>query len=94
MLKTWVLKQRNGSWEERRMEMITILIIIGIVVILGGLFGLAFSITGALIGALLWVLKLPVALALWIVGIVCCCTIILIPVGLLLFKTGSILLIV
>ena len=74
--------------------MITILIIIGIVIILGAVFGLAFSITGALIGALLWMVKLPAALALWTVGIVCCCTIILIPVGLLLFKTGSILLIV
>lgn len=72
--------------------MITFLIVLGVVIILGGAFGLAFSITGALLGALLWMVKLPVALAIWIVGGICCCTIILIPVGLLLFKTGSLLL--
>ena len=72
--------------------MITILIIIGIVVVLGAVFGLAFSLTGALIGALFWMLKLPVVLVMWIVGAVLCSTIILIPVGLLLFRSGSIML--
>ena len=72
--------------------MITILIIIGVVIILSAIFGLAFSLTGALIGALFWMLKLPVVLAMWIIGAVCCCTIILIPIGLLLFKSGSIML--
>jgi len=74
--------------------MITAMIIFGVILILGAVFGLAFKLTGAVLMACLWMLKLPVALALWIVGAVCCCTIILIPVGLLLFKTGSILLVV
>ena len=68
--------------------MITILII----AVLGAVFGLAFSLTGALIGALLWMVKLPVVLVMWAIGAVLCCTIILIPVGLLLFKSGSIML--
>ena len=70
-------------------DMIAILII---VIVLGAVFSLAFSLTGALIGALLWMIKLPVVLAMWAIGAVLCCTIILIPVGLLLFKSGGIIL--
>ena len=73
--------------------MITALMIIGIVVIVGLAFGLAFSLTGAVLAACLWLLKLPIALAMWILGAACCCTILLIPLGLLLFKAGSVLLI-
>ena len=69
--------------------MITILIIIGIAVVLEAVFGLAFHITGAILMALFWMLKLPIALVLWVLGAVCCCTVILIPVGLILFKAGT-----
>jgi len=73
--------------------MLTALMIICIIVGIGAVFGLAFRLTGAVLLALFWMLKLPLVLVMWILGAVCCCTIILIPVGLLLFKTGSILLI-
>ena len=73
--------------------MITMLIIIGIVVLLGAVFGLTFSITGAVLTACFWMLKLPIVLVMWVIGAVCCCTILLIPLGLLLFKTGSAMLI-
>ena len=74
--------------------MLTAVIIIGVFLLIGGVFGLAFSLTGAILAACLWVLKLPLAICLWALGAVCCCTILLIPVGLILFKTGSALLIV
>ena len=86
----------NGGeiyWKERSRKMITTAVIIGIVVILGAVFGLAFRLTGALLAACLWMLRLPLVLLMWVLGAVCCCTILLIPVGLILFKTGSILLI-
>ena len=73
--------------------MITILIILSIVMVLGAIFGLAFRITGAVLAACLWMLKLPLVIVMWVLGAACCCTIILIPVGLILFKTGSIMLI-
>ena len=69
------------------------LIALLIFVCLGTAFGIGFSITGALILTLLFVIKLPVALILWILGAVCCCTIILIPIGLILFKTGTVILV-
>ena len=61
--------------------------------LLGALFGTGVFLTGALMGALLWMIKLPIVILLWVLGAVCCCTIILIPVGLILFKTGSVVLI-
>lgn len=73
--------------------MFTALMIIAIIVIIGAVFGLAFRLTGAVLMALLWMLKLPLVLVMWALGLACCCTILLIPVGLLLFKTGSVLLI-
>lgn len=59
-------------------------------IILSALFGLAFKITGALLKAILWLcIFLPVGLALLGLGIACCCTLILIPVGIILFKAGA-----
>ena len=72
--------------------MLTVFVIICIIAIIGAIFGLAFQITGAVLLALLWMLKLPLVLVMWVLGAACCCTIILIPVGLFLFKTGSVLL--
>lgn len=72
--------------------MFTVLLIVGIIVVLGAVFGLAFSVTGAVLMALLWMLKLPLVLVMWVLGAVCCCTILLIPLGLILFKAGGVLL--
>lgn len=53
------------------------------------LFGIGFSITGLLIGTVFWVaVRLPLSIMCFAVGLVCCVTIILIPLGLLLFKLG------
>ena len=60
-----------------------------ILLILTALFGLAFKLTGALLKACLYLFILwPLGLCLWALGVVCCCTLILIPVGILLFKAG------
>lgn len=54
------------------------------------LFGLAWKLTGALLKACLWLFSLlPVGLVLWGIGIVCCCTILLIPLGIGIFKFGT-----
>lgn len=67
--------------------MITFLIILFIV---SALFGVAFKITGALLRACLWLfIFLPIGIFLVVLGIVCCCTLILIPVGILLLKAGA-----
>lgn len=51
------------------------------------LLGLAFKLTGALLKAVLWLFfLLPLGIFLACLGIICCCTIILIPVGIALFK--------
>ena len=53
------------------------------------MFGIGLSITGAIIKAVVWMtIILPVGLFLWGCGLVFCCTLILIPVGLRLFWTG------
>lgn len=65
-----------------------------ILALLTFLLGLAFKLTGAVLKAVLWVfIFLPIALVLWALAVVCCCTLILIPVGVFLFKAGMELLI-
>ena len=50
---------------------------------------LGFHLTGALLSACIWMfIEVPLAFAAWGIGVVLCCTIILIPVGLWFFKTG------
>lgn len=67
--------------------MITFLICL---IILTALFGIAFEITGALLKACLWLfIRFPIGLVLWFLGLACCCTLILIPVGVCLFKAGG-----
>lgn len=57
--------------------------------ILTCVFGIAFKITGTLLKALVWVVVLlPIGLVLGCLGLICCCTIILIPVGVGLMKAG------
>ena len=71
-----------------------LLLTILILALLTFLFGLAFKLTGAVLKAVLWVfIFLPIALVLWALAVVCCCTLILIPVGVFLFKAGMKLLI-
>ena len=49
----------------------------------------AYQITGAIFKALIWlVILVPIALVIWAIGLACCCTLILIPVGLKLFVAG------
>ena len=57
--------------------------------LLTALLWVGFKITGALLMACLWLfVLLPVALLLFVLGLVCCCTILLIPLGVWLLKTG------
>lgn len=58
--------------------------------ILSVLFWIGFKITGALFKAFIWLfILLPIAICIWGLGLLCCCTIILIPIGTKLFKAGS-----
>lgn len=65
---------------------------------MGFIMGLAFmtfalwigiKLTGALLSAAIWLfIKIPLALAAFVLGVVFCCTILLIPVGACLVKAG------
>lgn len=58
-------------------------------IILCCLFGLAFKLTGALLKACLWLIfLLPFGGIIIIFGLLCCCTLILIPVGITIIKAG------
>lgn len=60
-----------------------------ILAILTFLLWLGFKITGALLSACIWLfILLPLSLAVMLLGLVLCCTIILIPVGIGLLKMG------
>lgn len=63
--------------------------IICLLLILTVLLGIGFKLTGALLAALFWLcIKLPIACFVLALAIIFCCTIILIPVGIGLFKVG------
>ena len=48
-----------------------------------------FKLTGALLSACVWLfVEVPISFVAWGIGLACCCTIILIPLGLWLFKFG------
>ena len=58
------------------------------------LLGIGFKLTGALLSACIWLfIEIPLAAVIFGIGVFCCCTIILIPAGLGLFKTALKLLI-
>ena len=64
--------------------MVEIIIVLAVLTLL---FWLGFHITGALLSAASWLfIKLPVALILGCLGLVCCITILLIPLGGKCFK--------
>lgn len=57
--------------------------------ILSILFWMGFKITGAMLKALMWLFILvPLAVGIWGFALLCCCTLILIPIGIRLFMTG------
>lgn len=57
--------------------------------ILWVLLWLGFKMTGALLKACIWLFILvPLAIGIWGVALVCCCTLILIPIGIKLFTAG------
>lgn len=59
-------------------------------ILITGLLGLAFKLTGALLKACLWLfIFVPVSIVLFVVGLVCCCTLLFIPVGIALLKQGA-----
>lgn len=50
---------------------------------------IGFKLTGALLSAAVWLfIRIPLALAAFVLGLVLCCTIILIPAGICLVKAG------
>lgn len=56
---------------------------------MGFLFWLGFKLTGAIITACLWlIIGLPLSLVMLVLGCALCCTIILIPLGLVCLKAG------
>ncbi len=58
-------------------------------IVLGILFWCGFKITGALLTTCLWLfIGIPLAVGIMIVGLVLCCTIILLPLGIGCFKAG------
>lgn len=58
------------------------------------LFWIGFKLTGAVLVAAVWLfIKVPIGILILLLGLVLCCTILLIPVGWGFFKTGIRLLI-
>lgn len=54
------------------------------------LFGIGFHITGAFLSAAIWLfIQLPFAFILGCIGLVCCVTILLIPLGVKCFKFAT-----
>ncbi|MDO4616927.1 MAG: hypothetical protein Q4B03_05665 [Lachnospiraceae bacterium] len=50
---------------------------------------IGFKLTGALLLAFVWLfIKLPLSILIGGLGLLCCCTILLIPVGWMLMKSG------
>lgn len=57
--------------------------------ILSALFWLGFKMTGAVLKACVWLfLLVPLALGIWGIALICCCTLLLIPIGIKLFGAG------
>lgn len=57
--------------------------------ILSALLWLGFKLTGAVLKACIWLfILIPLALGIWGIGLLCCCTLILIPIGIKLFAAG------
>lgn len=60
-----------------------------IMAVLTAFLWLGSKITGALLKACIWLfLLVPLALGIWGIALICCCTLILIPIGIKLFAAG------
>lgn len=71
---------------KRGKEMFGLLIVLGMLTFL---LWIGFKITGAVLKACIWlVIAVPITLLVWGVALVCCCTLILIPIGIKLFGIG------
>lgn len=54
------------------------------------LFWVGFKVTGALLSAFIWLaIKLPIAIVIFCLGLTCCATLLLIPIGIKLFKVAG-----
>ena len=85
--KTGVFSVKHVAYIMERRK-IKIACILGLL-LLTILFGIAYKITGAILKACVWLLiLLPIGLILSGVGVIFCCTIILIPVGIGIIKAG------
>ncbi len=63
---------------------------LGGLIAIGALLVIGFYFSSFLFGALLWLLiKLPLSVMFFAAGIVLCCTILLIPVGIMCFKIAG-----
>ena len=64
----------------------------GLIIVLALLslfFFIAYNVTGAVLKAAIWlVILVPIAICLWALWLACCCTLILIPIGIRLFSAG------
>ena len=50
---------------------------------------IGFKLTGAVLSACIWAcIEVPLGLGAWGIGLILCCTIILMPLGMWFFKTG------
>lgn len=54
------------------------------------LFWIGFQVTGTVASAIVWLwIQLPIAVMLWAIGVLFCCTVLLIPVGIWFFRAGA-----
>ena len=68
--------------------------ILFVLFLLTGMLWLGFKLTGAVLMAGVWLfVEVPLSLLALAIGLACCCTVILIPVGMWFFKVGLRLLI-
>lgn len=66
--------------------MITLIVTLFIIMVL---LRIGWMLTGMLLGTLIWVcFRLPIGLVLLLLGVLLCCTLILIPIGKVLIKWG------
>lgn len=66
-----------------------VMVLVICLAVLTVLFWVGYHVTGALLAAIIWLcVKLPLAIIFGGLGVVCCATILLIPLGLLFFRGG------
>ena len=68
------------------------LLLLLLLAVIFGIIGVGFRITGALLAGFAWAfIRLPLALMFGTLGVACCATILLIPIGLIFFKFAGFL---